>query len=138
MLMPKRQKHRKVMKGRTKGHATRGATVAFGEYGLKSMDPGRVSARQIEAARVAFSRAMKRSGKLWIRIFPHKPITKKAAEVPMGGGKGAPDHFVAIVKPGTILFEIDGVTEETAKEACRLAGHKLAVRTRMVRRHQVG
>lgn len=135
MLMPNRTKYRKAMKGRTFGSATRGNSVAFGEYGLKAMEPGWVNARQIEAARVAITREMKRAGKLWIRIFPQKPITKKAAEVPMGGGKGTPEGFVAVVKPGMVLFEIDGVNETVAKEACRLAGHKLSIRTRFVQRH---
>lgn len=138
MLMPSRTKYRKWMKGRMHGSATRGNSVAFGEYGLKAMSSGWVDARQIEAARVAITREMKRAGKLWIRVFPQKPITKKAAEVPMGGGKGTPEGFVAVVKPGMVLFEIDGVTEAVAKEACRLAGHKLSVRTRFVQRHTLG
>lgn len=135
MLMPRRQKHRKAMKGNMRGTATRRASLAFGSYGIKSLDPGWISSQQIEAARVALTRAMKRSGKLWIRIFPDKPITKKAAEVPMGGGKGAPEGFVAVVRPGTILFEIDGVPQSVAKEAIRLAGHKLSVRTKYIERH---
>jgi len=137
MLMPKREKFRKQHKGRRKGTAYRGAEIAFGEYGLKALTPGWLTSRQIEAARIALTRHMKRSGKVWIRIFPHKPVTKKAAETRMGSGKGAPELHVAVVKPGAILFEIEGVSEEVAKEAMRLAGHKLPVRTRTVRREEI-
>ena len=132
MLMPKRVKHRKVQKGRMRGLAYRGSEVSFGDFGLQATTRGRVTARQIEAARIAVTRYMKREGKVWIRIFPDKPITKKPAEVRMGKGKGAPDHWVARVKPGTILFEIDGVSPEVAKEALRLAAQKLPVRTRYI------
>ncbi len=134
MLAPKRVKYRKTFKGRTKGIAHRGNTVAFGEYGLMSLSPGWISNRQIEAARVAMTRHMKRGGKVWIRIFPDKPITKKPAETRMGKGKGSPEEWVAVVKPGRILYEMEGVTPEVAKEALRLAAHKLPVKTRMLRR----
>lgn len=134
VLAPKRVKYRKMMKGRTKGSATRGNTVAFGHYGLMSLDPGWVSSRQIEAARVAMTRAMKRGGKLWIRIFPDKPITKKPAETRMGKGKGNPEGWVAVVRPGRVLFEVEGVSEQIARDALRLAAAKLPVRTRFVQR----
>jgi large subunit ribosomal protein L16 len=134
MLAPKRVKFRKMFKGRTKGHATRGNTVAFGDYGLMSLEPGWVSNRQIEAARVAMTREMKRGGKVWIRIFPDKPITKKPAETRMGKGKGNPEGWVAVVKPGRILFEIEGVDLALAKLALGLAAAKLPVTTRFVKR----
>ena len=134
MLMPKRMKHRKVHRGRRSGAAKGGAYIAFGEYGLKAMGDGWVTARQIEAARVALTRSIKRGGKVWIRVFPDKPITKKPAEVRMGKGKGAPDQWVAVVKPGRIMFELEGVSEELAREAVRLAGHKLAIPTKFVTR----
>jgi large subunit ribosomal protein L16 len=134
MLAPKRIKFRKTFKGRTKGIATRGNTVAFGEFGLMSLEPGWVTNRQIEASRVAMTREMKRGGKVWIRIFPDKPITKKPAEVRMGSGKGALDHWVAVVKPGKILFEMEGVAPEIAREAMRLASNKLPLRTKFVQR----
>ena len=137
MLAPKRVKYRKQMKGRTKGHATRGNSVAFGQFGLMTLDPGWISSRQIEAARVAMTRAMKRGGKIWIRVFPDKPITKKPAETRMGKGKGNPEEWVALVKPGRILYEMEGVDEATAREALRLASHKLPVRTRFVMREHV-
>lgn len=130
MLMPKRVKYRKQMRGRMKGKAHRGAEVMFGDYGLQALEPGWVTARQIEAARRALVRYMRRRGKVWIRIFPDKPVTQKPAETRMGKGKGAVDHWVAVVKPGRILFEISGVTEEAAKEAMRLASHKLAIKTK--------
>ncbi len=130
MLAPKRVKYRKM----TKGFATRGNTVAFGHYGLMSLDPGWVSNRQIEAARVALTREMKRGGKIWIRIFPDKPITKKPAETRMGKGKGNPEGWVAVVKPGRVMFEVEGVSEELARRALRLAAAKLPVRTKFVRR----
>jgi large subunit ribosomal protein L16 len=137
MLAPKRVKYRKQMKGRTKGHATRGNTVAFGQYGLMSLEPGWISARQIEAARVAMTREMKRGGKVWIRIFPDKPITKKPAETRMGKGKGNPEGWVAVVKPGRVLFELEGVTDQLARAALKLAAAKLPVRTRFVAREEV-
>ena len=134
MLSPKRVKFRKTFKGKTRGLATRGNTVAFGEYGLMSLDPGWVTNRQIEAARIALTREMKRGGKVWIRIFPDKPITKKPAETRMGKGKGNPEGWVAVVKPGRMLFEIEGVTLALAQEALGLAATKLPVRTRIVKR----
>ncbi|MGD2253052.1 MAG: 50S ribosomal protein L16 [Anaerolineales bacterium] len=134
MLMPKRVKYRKQMRGRMKGRATRGVEVTFGDYGLQALEPGWVTARQIEAARRALVRYMRRRGKVWIRIFPDKPVTKKPAETRMGKGKGAVDHWVAVVKPGRILFEISGVTEEGAREAMRLASHKLAIKTKFTER----
>jgi len=132
MLQPKRTKFRKQHKGRVKGLATRGASIEFGSFGIKSLEPGRLTARQLEAARVALTRAMKREGQVWIRIFPDKPITKKPAEVRMGKGKGAPEYWVAVIKPGTILFESGGVSRETAVEALRLAAQKLPMRTKFV------
>ncbi len=134
MLAPKRVKYRKRMKGRMRGHAQRGNTVAFGHFGIMSLDPGWITSRQIEAARVAMTRHMKRGGKVWIRIFPDKPITKKPAETRMGKGKGNPDHWVAVVKPGRVLFEAEGVSEEVAKRSFQLAAAKLPVRTRFVTR----
>ncbi len=136
MLAPKRIKFRKQFKGKTRGIATRGNAVAFGEFALMSLEPGWITNRQIEASRVALTRAMKRGGKVWIRIFPDKPITKKPAETRMGKGKGNPEGWVAVVKPARILFEVDGVTEETAREAFALAAAKLPVRTRFVRREE--
>ncbi len=132
MLQPKRTKYRKQMKGRTKGLAQRGSTVAFGSFGLKTLQAGRITNRQIESARIAMNRYMKREGRVWIRIFPDKPITAKPQEVRMGKGKGALDHYVAVVKPGRIMFEIDGVPTEVAKEALRLAAQKLPVLTKFV------
>ncbi len=137
MLMPKRVKHRKVMRGRMSGLAKGGHTVAFGEYGLSTLEPAWITSRQIEAARRAMTRSVKRGGKIWIRIFPDKPATKKPAETRMGSGKGAPDHWVAVVKPGRILFEMAGVDHESAIEAMRLASHKLPVATRVVVRDNV-
>ncbi len=134
MLMPKRVKFRKAQRGRMSGVATRGATVAFGDYGLKAMEPGWISARQIEAARVALTRLMKREGKVWIRIFPDKPVTKKPAETRMGSGKGAPEFWVAVVKPGRIMFEVGGIKKEVAQEALKLATHKLPIKTKFVTR----
>jgi large subunit ribosomal protein L16 len=134
MLMPKKVKHRKQMKGRMTGVANRGAAISFGEYGLKTMEPGWITDRQIEAARIAMTRHVKRGGKIWIRMFPDKPITKKPAETRMGKGKGAPDHWVAVVKPGRILYEIEGVSEEMAREAMRLAAQKLPVKCKFVSR----
>ena len=132
MLQPKRTKYRKQQKGRVKGLAHRGSKISFGSFALKSMDSGYITNRQIEAARIAMTRYMKREGNVWIRIFPDKPITAKPLEVRMGKGKGALDHYVAVVKPGRIMFEMDGVPEETAKEALRLAAQKLPVATKFV------
>ena len=134
MLSPKRVKYRKRQKGRMRGVAHRGSKVSFGEYGLQTTECGRITSRQIEAARIAMTRYVKRGGKVWIRVFPDKPISKKPAETRMGKGKGAPDHWVALVKPGRILYELDGVPEDVAREAFRLAGHKLSVGTRFVAR----
>ncbi len=138
MLMPKRTKYRKMHRGRMKGKAGRGNTVSFGDYGLQALEPCWMTSRQIEAARRAIVRYVKRGGKLWIRVFPDKPVTAKPAETRMGGGKGAVDHWVAVVRPGRILFEIAGVGEEAAREAMRLASHKLPIRTRFVSRHEIG
>ncbi|HBH06663.1 MAG TPA: 50S ribosomal protein L16 [Flavobacteriales bacterium] len=134
MLQPKKVKHRKVQKGRIKGTAQRGSQIAFGTFGIKTLEMGRITSRQIEATRRAITRYMKREGQVWIRIFPDTPITSKPAEVRMGKGKGALDHWVAKVKPGRILFEIDGVSEEVAKEALRLGTQKLPVKCKMVTR----
>ncbi|PZN09404.1 MULTISPECIES: 50S ribosomal protein L16 [Thermaerobacter] len=134
MLMPKRVKWRKQHRGRMRGVAQRGNTVTFGEYGLQALERGWVSDRQIEAARVAMTRHLRRGGKVWIKIFPDKPVTKKPAETRMGGGKGSPEYWVAVVKPGRVLFEIAGVPEETAREAMRLASHKLPIKTKFVTR----
>src|SRR5881398_775931 len=136
MLMPKKVKYRKQQRGRMTGKAWRGSTISFGEYGLKALECGWITDRQIEAARVAMTRFIKRGGKVWIRLFPDKPITKKPAETRMGKGKGAPDHWVAVVRPGKILFEMEGVTPADAAEAMRLASHKLPLRTRLVARAQ--
>jgi large subunit ribosomal protein L16 len=130
MLMPKRVKYRKQMRGRMRGKATRGTEVTFGDYGLQALEPGWVTARQIEAARRALVRFMRRRGKVWIRIFPDKPVTQKPAETRMGKGKGAVDHWVAVVKPGRILFELSGLGDEAAREAMRLAAHKLSIKTK--------
>ncbi|MAE87002.1 MAG: 50S ribosomal protein L16 [Flammeovirgaceae bacterium] len=139
MLQPKRTKFRKRQKGRVKGLAQRGHRLAFGNFGIKAMEPGWITSRQIEASRIAVTRAMKREGQVWIRIFPDKPVTKKPAEVRMGKGKGAPEYWVAVVKPGTILFEASGVPSETAKEALRLAAQKLPIKTKfVVRRDYTG
>ncbi len=137
MLAPKRIKFRKTFKGRTKGVATRGNNVAFGEWGIMSLEPGWITNRQIEAARIAMTREMKRGGKVWIRIFPDKPVTKKPAETRMGKGKGNPEGWVAVVKPGRMLFEVDGVTEELARKSMALAEAKLPVKTRIVRREEI-
>ena len=134
MLAPKRVKFRKRFKGRTTGMATRGNTVAFGRYGLMSLEPGWITNRQIEAARVALTREMKRGGKVWIRLFPDKPVTKKPAETRMGKGKGNPEEWVAVVKPGRILYEMEGVTEDIAREAFRTAGQKIGIATKFVTR----
>src|SRR6186713_3681126 len=132
MLMPKRVKYRKTQRGRMKGIALRGSTLAFGDFGLKALEPGWVTNRQIEAARVTLARSVKRGGKIFIRIFPDKPVTKKPAETRMGKGKGNPEFWVAVVKPGRILFELEGVTPDVAKQAFRLAGSKLPVRTKFL------
>ena len=134
MLLPKKTKYRKVRKGRNNGRATRGNTVAFGDWGLMSLDNERINSRQIESARQAMTRHIKRGGQIWIRIFLHTPVTRKPLDVKMGGGKGNPEYFAAKVKAGTVMFEIRGVDEATAKEAMRLAGHKLPVRTKIVAR----
>ena len=134
MLMPKKVEWRKQSRGRMRGQAKGGALVAFGEFGLKAMEPGWITSRQIEAARIAISRAMSRSGKMWIRIFPDKPRTRKPAETRMGKGKGAPEDWVAVVKPGRVMFELSGVELEIAKEALRLASHKLPIKTKFVER----
>jgi large subunit ribosomal protein L16 len=135
MLMPKKVKYRKQQKGRLKGKAARGNTVDFGEYGLKAVEPGRISNRQIEAARIAITRHAKRGGKVWIRIFPDKPYTRKPAETRMGKGKGAPEGWIVVIRPGRILYEVDGMTEEVAREALRLAAQKLSLKTQVVRRY---
>ena len=132
MLMPRKTKYRKQFKGRINGQANGNVEIDFGNYGLKSMEVGRISSRQIEAARRAMTRYVQRGGKIWIRIYPHTPLTRKPAEVPMGSGKGAVDHYVAKIKPGTILFEMDGVSEDIAKEAMRLAANKLSVKTKFL------
>lgn len=134
MLIPNKTKHRRVMKGKIKGPATRGNTIAFGDYALQSMGSERITSRQIESSRQAMTRYVKRGGKIWIRIFPHTPVTRKALGLKMGGGKGSPEFFVAKVRPGTVLFEMQGVTEEVAREAMRLASHKLPIKTRFITR----
>jgi len=137
MLMPKKVKYRKQQRGRMTGKAWLGGGLAFGQYGLKVLEPGWITDRQIEASRVAMTRFVKRGGKIWIRLFPDKPVTKKPAETRMGKGKGAPDHWVAVVKPGRILFEMEGVTITEAQEAMRLASHKLPLRTAFVKREML-
>jgi large subunit ribosomal protein L16 len=136
MLMPKRTKYRRVHRGRRKGFAKGGTRVSFGDYGLQSIEPGWVTARQIEAARVAMTRHIKRGGKVWINIFPDKPVTEKPAETRMGSGKGTPEYWVAVVKPGRVMFEMSGVTEDLAREALRLAANKLPVQTKFVAREE--
>jgi large subunit ribosomal protein L16 len=136
MLQPRRVKYRKVHRGRRKGKAQAGDTVAFGEYGLQALEPAWLTSRQIEAARRAIVRHIRRGGQVWIRVFPDKPVSKKPAETRMGGGKGSPDHWVAVVKPGRILFELAGVKEETAKEALRLASHKLPIDVQFIARDE--
>jgi len=135
MLMPKKVKYRKQQRGRMAGKATRGASLSFGEFGLKTLEPAWVSSRQIEAGRIAMTRFIKRGGKIWIRVFPDKPITKKPAETRMGKGKGAPEDWVAVIKPGRILYKMEGVTPEIAKEAMRLAAAKLPIKTKFISRH---
>ncbi|MBA4311069.1 MAG: 50S ribosomal protein L16 [Chlorobiaceae bacterium] len=134
MLLPKRVKYRKQQRGRMRGKATRGFTISFGDFGLKVLEPGWITQRQIEASRVALTRLMKREGRVWIRIFPDKPVTKKPAETRMGSGKGAPEFWVAVVKPGTILFELGGINKTLAAEAMNIASHKLPLKTKMVTR----
>lgn len=134
MLLPKRVKYRRVMRGRMKGVATRGNKVTYGSYGLQALEPSWITSNQIEAARVALTRYIKRGGQVWIKIFPDKPVTEKPAETRMGSGKGSPEYWVAVVKPGRVLFEIDGVSEETAREALRLAMHKLPIKCKFVAR----
>ena len=138
-VMPKRSKYRKMQKGRNRGKATRGTQVTDGQYGLQALEAGAIKSNQIEAARIAMTRYIKRGGKVWIKIFPDKPITKKPAETRMGKGKGAPEYWVALVKPGRVMFELEGVSEEIAREALRLAANKLPVKTKfVVRENQVG
>ena len=136
MLMPKRVKYRRVHRGRMTGKAMRGNTLAYGEFGLQAMEPGWITSNQIEAARIAMTRFTKRSGQVWIKIFPDKPITQKPAETRMGSGKGSPEYWVSVVKPGRIMFEIAGVSEEVAREALRLASHKLPIKTKVVVRSE--
>jgi len=138
MLMPKKVKYRKQQRGRMAGKAWRGSELAFGQYGLKVLEPGWISDRQIEASRVAITRFVKRGGKVWIRLFPDKPVTKKPAETRMGKGKGAPEFWVAVVKPGRVLFEIEGITRQLAREAFDLGASKLPIKTRFVERQQLG
>jgi len=132
MLMPKKMKHRKVQRGRRRGIAKGGTRVNFGDFGIQALEPGWITNRQIEAARIAMTRHIKRGGKVWINIFPDKPVTQKPAETRMGSGKGNPEHWVAVVKPGRVMFELSGVAEDTAKEAMRLAMHKLPIKTRFI------
>jgi large subunit ribosomal protein L16 len=136
MLMPKRVKRRKVQRGRMKGVATRGNAISYGEYGIVALEPAWITANQIESARIAMTRFIRRGGKVWIKIFPHKPVTQKPAETRMGSGKGSPEFWVAVVKPGRVMFEIAGVPEDAAKEALRLAMHKLPIRCKIVAREQ--
>ncbi len=138
MLMPKRVKYRKQQRGRMRGKAYRGSSVAFGEFGLQALEPAWVTNRQIEAARVAITRSIKRGGKMWIRIFPDKPVTKKPAETRMGKGKGAPEFWVAVVKPGRVMFELEGISKPMAQAAMKLGASKLPIRTRFVERHELG
>ncbi len=137
MLMPKRVKHRKTQRGRMKGKAQRGNFLAYGDYGLVATEPGWITSNQIEAARQAMTRHTKRGGQVWIKIFPDKPVTAKPAETRMGSGKGAPEYWVSVVKPGRVLFEIGGIPEETAREALRLAGHKLPITTKLIKRESI-
>ncbi|MBO5212630.1 MAG: 50S ribosomal protein L16 [Clostridia bacterium] len=137
MLMPKRVKYRRVQRGRLKGKATRGNTISNGEYGLVAMEPAWITANQIEAARIAMTRYIRRGGQVWIKIFPDKPITEKPAETRMGSGKGSPEYWVAVVKPGRVLFEMNGVSEEVAREAMRLAMHKLPIKCKFVKKEQI-
>jgi large subunit ribosomal protein L16 len=138
MLMPKRVKRRKVQRGRMKGKANRGSSITYGQYGLQATEPGWITSNQIEAARIAMTRYIKRGGKVWIKIFPDKPVTQKPAETRMGSGKGSPEYWVAVVKPGRVMFEISGISEEMAREAMRLAMHKLPIKCKFVKREEVG
>lgn len=137
MLMPKRVKRRRQHRGRMTGRANKGNEIAYGEYGLKAAEPAWITSNQIEAARIAMTRYIKRGGKVWVNIFPHKPVTKKPAETRMGSGKGAPEYWVAVVKPDRVLFEMSGVTEEIAREAFRLASHKLPIKTKFIKKAEV-
>ena len=137
MLMPKRVKYRKVQRGRMTGAASRGNKVAYGDFGIQALEPGWITGNQIEAARIAMTRYTKRGGKVWIKIFPDKPVTEKPAETRMGSGKGSPEYWVAVVKPGRVMFEIAGVSEEVAREALRLASHKLPVKCKIIKREEV-
>ena len=136
MLLPKRVKYRRVHRGRLTGKAMRGNTVTYGDYGLQATEPAWISSRQIEAARIAMTRYIKRGGQVWIKIFPHKPITEKPAETRMGSGKGSPEYWVAVVKPGTVMFEIGGVSEELAREAMRLAMYKLPIKCKFIKKEE--
>ena len=136
MLLPKRVKYRRVHRGRMKGIATRGNKITYGEYGLMALEPGWIKSNQIEAARIAMTRSIRRGGNVWIKIFPDKPVTQKPAETRMGSGKGSPEYWVAVVKPGRVMFEINGVSEEDAREAMRLASHKLPIKTKFVKKEQ--
>ena len=136
MLMPKRVLHRRQMRGRMKGAAHKGNTISYGDYALMALEPGWIKSNQIEAARVAMTRFIKRGGKVWIKIFPHKPVTKKPAETRMGSGKGSPEYWVAVVKPGRIMFEMNGISEDVAREALRLAAHKLPIKCKFVKREE--
>ena len=138
MLLPKRVKYRRVMRGRMTGKATRGNTISYGDIGIQAVEPGWITSRQIEAARIAMTRFIKRGGKVWIKIFPDKPITEKPAETRMGSGKGSPEYWVAVVKPGRVMFEMDGVAEDVAREAMRLAMHKLPIKCKFVKKDEVG
>ncbi|MDD3715995.1 MAG: 50S ribosomal protein L16 [Candidatus Marinimicrobia bacterium] len=138
MLMPRKVKYRKQHRGRRQGMAFRGSTVSYGDFGLKAMEEAWITSRQIEAARVAISRIVRKHGKMWIRIFPDKPVSKKPAETRMGKGKGGPEFWVAVVKPGRVLFEVEGISEEMAREAFRLAAHKLPIKAKMVARREIG
>lgn len=138
MLVPKRVKHRKVMRGRMKGKAIKGSQLILGDYGMQALEPGWVTNVQIEAARIALTRHIKRGGKVWVKIFPDKPVTAKPAETRMGSGKGSPEHWVAVVKPGRMIFEVTGVEEELAREAVRLAIHKLPIKCKFVKREEAG
>lgn len=138
MLVPKRVKHRKVHRGRMTGKAKGGTEISFGQYGLQALEPAWITNRQIEAARIAMTRYIRRGGKVWIKIFPDKPVTAKPAETRMGSGKGSPEYWVAVVKPGRVMFELAGVPEETAREAMRLAAHKLPIKTKFIKREEIG
>ncbi|MCL1872507.1 MAG: 50S ribosomal protein L16 [Clostridiales bacterium] len=138
MLLPKRVKFRRQHRGKMRGTAQRGNTISYGEFGMQALECGWITSRQIEASRIAMTRYIKRGGQVWIKIFPHKPVTEKPAETRMGSGKGSPEYWVAVVKPGRVMFEIAGVSEELAKEAIRLAQHKLPIKTRFIRREDVG